>query len=99
MEIKEYERVWLEELARRLTEGRVPFDYRDMMVALRDTLPSGFSPDDVNTGLANRSGPTVLGFSEIGDPAGILPEIARAIAYVSDAIVADRAVTTISASS
>jgi len=39
--VKAHELVWLRELERCMIAA-VPIDVRDMMVALRDTLPRGF---------------------------------------------------------
>ena len=73
--------VWLKEFARRMEVGE-PLDSRAMMVALRDQLPRGFKPSDIDGRLLYGSGPSVDGLVALGDPTGLLPELDRTLSHV-----------------
>ena len=66
IELKDYETIWLRGIDAR-TLAALPLDPREMMVALRDDLPRGFQPTDVNP----QASPTLVrlfeGLHAIGD--------------------------------
>ena len=86
--VKDFELMWIREIERRIDEN-LPVDYRQMMVDLANDLPAGFTPDDVNRGLAGRSGATLLGIQTIGDSRGIISDVERALVFIRDRLFAD----------
>ncbi len=78
--------VWLKEIERRLEEG-LPLDNREMMVALRDKLPRGFKPSDVEQGLLYGPGPSIEGLKLLGDRARILADCERIIHHIRERLI------------
>jgi hypothetical protein len=58
-----------------------------MLVALRNALPRGFRPSDVNYRLLNGDGLSVEGLIAIGDADKVIPDINRAICYIRDRLI------------
>lgn len=85
---KAWEVVWLKELARRIEE-EVPIVNVEMMVSLRDKLPKGFKPSDIDHQLLYDNGPSIAGLKAIGDPTRILPDVDRGILYVQERLLKD----------
>lgn len=96
IEVKDYEAVWLREMERRMQAG-VELDAREMMTALRDDLPRGFRPTDVNPRFVFNQGPSIEGLSAIGDSGHFLPDVERTVFYVRDRLVKDPRLNQISA--
>jgi len=94
--VKAHELVWLRELERRMIAA-VPIDVRDMMVALRDTLPRGFQWTEVNPRFANINGLLLEGIDAIGDSGQFLPDVERAILHIRECLVQNPALNQISA--
>lgn len=88
----EHEVLWLKELERRIAEGQ-PIDVREMLVALRNQLPRGFKPSDMQQSLLYGSGPSLQGLKVIGDRARLLPDVERAIHYIRDRLIETPALT------
>ena len=84
---RDFEIVWLKEIERRIADG-LPIDSREMLVALRDKLPRGFKPSDVDRRLLSGAGPSVVGLKAIGDGAGLLPDIEKAMRYIRGRLIA-----------
>jgi nucleoside 2-deoxyribosyltransferase len=79
--------VWLTEIERRLEHG-LPLDNREMMVALRDQLPRGFKPSDVDGRLLyGAAGPSIEGLRLLGDHLRILPDVERTIRHIRDRLI------------
>jgi hypothetical protein len=78
--------VWLRELERRLEHG-LALDNREVMVALRDQLPPGFKPSDVEQRLLYGTGPSIEGLRLLGDHARILPDVERTIRHIRDRLI------------
>lgn len=88
IELKAYESTWLREMERRMLAD-LPLDAKEMMVALRDDLPRGFQPTDVNPRLVYNRGPSVEGLDAIGDSGHFLQDVERAILHIRDRLVQD----------
>lgn len=86
LEPTQHELVWLKELQRRITDG-VPVDAREMMVALRHTLPPGFRPATVNPRFLYNQRLSLEGLHAIGDSALFLPDVDRAVRFVRDRLI------------
>lgn len=79
---------WLREIERRI-EGGLPIDTRQMLVELRDELPAGFKPDDVEQRLLFGKGPSLEGLQALGDPSNLLGEVERAILHIRGRLIED----------
>lgn len=77
---------WLRELVRRIGEG-LPRDARTMMVALRDQLPAGFLPTQLDYRLVNNDGPTLEGLLELGDPERYAEDVERVILWMKARLI------------
>lgn len=93
---KDWEVVWLEEIARRIEE-EIPIVNVEMMVSLRDQLPKGFKPSDVDRQWLYDNGPSIAGLKAIGDPTGILPDVDRGILHVKERLLKDPRLTSMTA--
>lgn len=93
---REFEIVWLTEAERRISEG-LPLESREMMVELRDRLPRGFKPSNINSLFLSSRGPSVLGLQAIGDSTGLLPDIERTIRHIRDRLIAQPLLERVSA--
>ena len=96
IEPKEFELVWLRELERRAAAGE-PVDVNGMMVALRDQLPRGFRPADVDSRLLYGQGLSALGLRSIGDSAKLLPDLQRVIIYIRGLLLSNPTLNEVSA--
>jgi len=76
-----HEVVWLRELQRRSAAG-LPPNNREMMVALREVLPKGFTPSDVNPRFLTGPRLSIEGLLAVGDQAGLIPEVESAIHFI-----------------
>jgi hypothetical protein len=72
---------WLREVERRLESG-LPLNHREMMVALRDKLPRGFNPGQVDGTLLLGAGPSVAALRILGDRSKLLPDVEKAVLFV-----------------
>lgn len=93
---EEFEVCWLREIDRRIQQG-LPLNSRAMMVELRDQLPKGFVPRNVDPALGGHSGITVRGLMVIGDSAKVLPDVERAIYFIRDQLIEDPSRSTVAA--
>jgi hypothetical protein len=78
--------IWLQEIERRFEQG-LPIDNREMMVALRDQLPPGFKPTDLNSRLVYGTQPSIEGLQVLGDRARFLPDVESAIRYIRTRLI------------
>jgi len=83
---RDFDVVWLRELERRIEQG-LPLDSREVLVALRDQLPPGFKPSDVDQRLLYGPGPSIEGLRLLGDRAQILPDVERTIRHIRDRLI------------
>lgn len=95
-ELKPYERIWLQELRARLSSGQ-PLDYREMMVALRDKLPPGFTPNQIDPEYLQGSQLTVAGIHALDPNAQELKDLERLIRKVKEWVIKDPHKQTVSA--
>ncbi|MGE0440547.1 MAG: hypothetical protein AB7L66_13820 [Gemmatimonadales bacterium] len=58
-----------------------------MLVDLRDMLPPGFTPDDVNRRLLSGAGPSLEGLHVLGDPENVLGDVDRAIRHIRERLI------------
>ena len=96
VELKAYEVVRIREMERRMKLG-LPLEMKEMMIALRDKLPRGFRPADVNPKLLYNQGPSVEALIAIGDSERFLPDVERAVFYIRERLVQDPALNKVSA--
>jgi nucleoside 2-deoxyribosyltransferase len=87
-ESKPHERIWLEEVRARLSSGQ-PLDYREMMVALRDKLPPGFTPSQIDPEYLQGSQLTVEGIHALDLNAQELKDLERLILNVKEWVTKD----------
>lgn len=87
-ESKPHERIWLEEVRARLLSGQ-PLDYREMMVALRDKLPPGFTPSQIDPEYLQGSQLTVEGIHALDPYAQELKDLERLILNVKEWVIKD----------
>ncbi len=87
-ESKPHERIWLEEIRARLSSGR-PLDYREMMVALRDKLPPGFTPSQIDPEYLQGSQMTVAGIYALDPNAQELKDLERLILNIKEWVTKD----------
>ena len=83
---RDFDVIWLRELERRIEQG-LPLDSREVLVALRDQLPPGFKPSDVDQRLLYGSGPSIEGLRLLGDHNRILPDVERTIRHIRDRLI------------
>lgn len=83
-----HELVWLRELERRAIGGEAPND-REMMVKLRDSLPTGFRPESVNRRFLYGQGLSAEGLRTIGDSQNLLPDVERVIQFIRGRFIAE----------
>ncbi len=88
VESKAHERVWLEEVRARLSSGR-PLDYPEMMVALRDKLPAGFTPSQIDPEYLQGAQLTVAGIHALDPDAQELKDLERLILSVKEWVIKD----------
>ena len=87
-DLKPHERIWLEEIRARLSSGR-PLDYREMVVGLRDKLPSGFTPSQIDSQYLQDSLITVAGLHALDPHAKELTDLEHLILAIKEWVIAD----------
>ena len=80
------ELVWLKETERRLAKG-LPLDNREMLVELREHLPAGFKPSEINSRFLSYEGLSIEGLKATGDSESLLPDIEGAIRVIRDLLI------------
>ncbi len=78
--------IWLKEIERRFEQG-LPMDNREIMVSLRDQLPPGFKPSDLNSRLLYGTQPSIEGLKVLGDSSRLLPDVESAIRYIRTRVI------------
>lgn len=81
--LKDYERVWLEKVRARFASDE-PLDYSEMMVALRDKLPAGFTPDMIDPEYLRGSQTTVAGLHALNPHAQELKDVERLLFKIKE---------------
>ena len=82
-QLKTHERIWLEEVRTRLASGK-PIDYPEMMVALRDKLPRGFTPNLIDPWYLQGAEITVAGIHALDPNAQELKDLERLLFKVKE---------------
>lgn len=82
-QLKLHERIWLEEVRTRLASGK-PIDYPEMMVTLRDKLPRGFTPDQIDPWYLQGVEITVAGLYALDPNAQELKDLERLLLKVQE---------------
>jgi hypothetical protein len=88
IELRDHERIWLEELNRRIAEG-LPIDRRQMLIDLRTRLPKDFLFSSIDPRLLYGGGPSALGLLLLGSDNDILKDLERTIVYIRDCLIKD----------
>lgn len=86
VELKPHERLWLEEVRNRLVSGK-PIDYPEMMVELRDTLPAGFTPNQIDPEYLQGSQLTVAALHALDPHAQELKDLERLIFKIQEWVI------------
>ena len=81
-----HEIAWLRELQRRAAAG-LPPNNREVMVSLREILPKGFKPSDVNHRLLTGSTLSIEGLLAIGDETKVVPDVERAVDFIRTRLI------------
>jgi hypothetical protein len=89
------EKVWLDELHRRLLAGE-SVDRRSMMVALRDVLPKGFTPADLNPAFLSMDGLSAIGVLVVDPKSKLLSDLERLIRLLREWLESDPRLTEVS---
>jgi hypothetical protein len=79
--LKPHERIWLEEIQTRLALGK-PVDYPEMMVTLRDKLPKGFTPNQIDPWYLHGAEITVAGLHALDPNTQVLKDLERLLLKV-----------------
>ena len=87
-ELKPHERIWLEEVRTCLASGK-PIDYPEMMVELRDKLPTGFTPIQIDPEYLQGSQLTVAGIHALDPNAPELKDLERLLRKIREWIIQD----------
>lgn len=82
-QLKTHERIWLEEVRARLASAK-PIDYPEMMVTLRDKLPRGFTPDQIDPWYLQGVEITVAGLYALDPNAQELKDLERLLLKVQE---------------
>jgi hypothetical protein len=87
-QLKPHERIWLEEVRTRLASGK-PIDILTMMVELRDTLPTGFTPNQIDPEYLQTAQITVAGVHALDPNAKELKDLDRLLLKIKEWITLD----------